>query len=101
MTTYRLIRRAAVLGATLALAVAAPMSASAHSANDPDVFVCAEVDEDDLPTVTADECGDWTSPVIIPDPFIIQPEYARWHYECENGHAAGTSVTGYECRREF
>ncbi|MFD0206232.1 MULTISPECIES: hypothetical protein [Saccharothrix] len=95
----RIARRAAVLGATLAVAVAAPLSASAHTADQPEVFICDEVDDSDLPTVTADGC-EWTSPVILPDSFIIQPEYARWYYRCQNGHAAGTAVTGYYCERD-
>lgn len=95
----RIACRAAVLGATLAMAVAAPLSASAHTANQSEVFICAEVDDSDLPTVRADGC-EWTSPVVLPDPFVIQPEYARWYYRCENGYAAGTAVTGYGCERD-
>jgi hypothetical protein len=98
--TRRMICRAAILGATLALAVTAPLSASADSADPIAVFTCSEVNDEDLPRVEADEC-EWTSPIIIPDPFVIQPEYASWHYRCEYGHAAGTAVAGDGCERRY
>ncbi|XVS68044.1 hypothetical protein ACQPYE_18945 [Actinosynnema sp. CA-299493] len=104
MTAHRSIGRiacrAVVLAATLAAVVAVPLSASAHSVHRPDVFVCDQVDDEDLPTVRANGCG-WRSPVILPDPLIIQPEFASWHYWCANGHAVGTTVTGYECERRY